>query len=152
MFVVVIVRSMFEYKVLEEETKSDFAFEVYADTIEELFEGAAHATMSAMIKKETLNTKHEWEFQLEASDLSALLYDFLSELVFIKDTEGLLFKSFKLEISNENGEYKLLCVAKGDYIDVKTQELYTDVKAITYYEFIVEERENKWYCHVLIDL
>ncbi|TET81138.1 MAG: protein archease, partial [Candidatus Heimdallarchaeota archaeon] len=40
---------MFKYNILSEEVKSDFAFEVNADNLSELFRGAGIAMMEAMV-------------------------------------------------------------------------------------------------------
>ena len=142
---------MFKYKHLEEESNGDFAFEVYADTLEELFKGAGSACMSAMVKIDTLTTNINFDFSSKAPELPLLLYDFLSELVYLKDVEAVLFKDFEIKIS-KNGDFNLQCVAKGRLINWDTDELYTDVKAVTMHTMIVEQQENQWYCHVLLDL
>lgn len=143
---------MYQYRILDEETKGDFAFEVYADSPEELFEGAALATMSAMVDLSSLNISEKWFFNIHTKTLSELLYDFLSEIVFVKDTEGLLFKKFDVRIFEQNDGYMLECTALGEHINPESQILYTDVKAVTYYHFTVEQRDDKWYCYALLDL
>ena len=142
---------MFEYKHLEEESKGDFAFEVYADTLEELFIGAGLATMSAMVKLESLRIEKEYVFTLESQDLVLLMYDFLSELIYIKDVETLLFKEFELKIEKKE-HFLLHCTAKGALIDWEKNELYTDVKAATMHEMEIKQKENKWYFHAILDL
>jgi len=142
---------MFKHKHLEEESNGDFAFEVYADTLEELFKGAGFACMGAMVKIDALTTNINFDFSLKAPELPLLLYDFLSELVYLKDVEAVLFKDFEIKIS-KNTDFNLQCVAKGRLINWDTDELYTDVKAVTMHTMVVEQRENQWYCHVLLDL
>ena len=39
------MKLMFKYTILDDEVKSDFAFEVIADTLSELFRGAGIASM-----------------------------------------------------------------------------------------------------------
>ncbi|MHA1259650.1 MAG: archease [Candidatus Heimdallarchaeaceae archaeon] len=80
-----------------------------------------------------------------------LLYDFLDELVYLKDRDTALFGDFDITIKRDE-EMALTCVVKGSTIDWKEDILFTDVKAITMYEFKVEQRREKWYCHVILDL
>ncbi|MHA1222248.1 MAG: archease [Candidatus Heimdallarchaeaceae archaeon] len=142
---------MFEYTILEDEVKSDFAFEVIADSLEELFKGAALATMRAMVDPEKVKLEKEWRIEIQAADEKMLLYDFLDELVYLKDRDTALFGDFDITIKRDE-EMALTCVVKGSTIDWKEDILFTDVKAITMYEFKVEQRREKWYCHVILDL
>ncbi len=142
---------MFEYTILEDEVKSDFAFEVIADSLEELFKGAALATMRAMVDPEKVKLEKEWRIEIQAADEKMLLYDFLDELVYLKDRDTALFGDFDITIKRDE-EIALTCVVKGSTIDWKEDILFTDVKAITMYEFKVEQRREKWYCHVILDL
>ncbi|MHA1667691.1 MAG: archease [Candidatus Heimdallarchaeaceae archaeon] len=142
---------MFEYTILEDEVKSDFAFEVIADSLEELFKGAALATMKAMVDPEKVKLEKEWRIEIQAADEKMLLYDFLDELVYLKDRDTALFGDFDITIKRDE-EMALTCVVKGSTIDWKEDILFTDVKAITMYEFKVEQRREKWYCHVILDL
>jgi len=142
---------MFEYKILEDEVKSDYAFEVIADSLSELFRGAGLATMEAMIISDKVEEKREWNFELRAQDEKMLLYDFLSELIYLKDAETVLFSDFNITIEDK-GELVLSCKAMGTEINWEEDLLLTDVKAVTMYEFKVEKIDENWYCHVILDL
>ena len=142
---------MFKYKILAEEVKSDFAFEVHSDTLTELFRGAGTAMMLAMVNVEELESDKTWEFEIKSENLELLLFDFLGELVFLKDVESILFKDYDIEIT-ENNEYLLKCKAHGTAIDYEKNEILTDVKAVTMHKFVIEKQENEWYCHVIVDL
>jgi len=142
---------MFRYNILTEEVKSDYAFEVFADSLPELFRGAGIAMMEAMITLENFKAKRVWEFELKAENLDLLLYDFLGELVYLKDVEVALFKDYEIIIEEDEG-HKLLCKAHGAIIDYEKDELLTDVKAVTMHKFELEKKENEWYCHVIVDL
>jgi SHS2 domain-containing protein len=142
---------MFKYNILTEEVKSDFAFEVMADSLIELFRGAGVAMMEAMIDIKQLNADKVWEFNLESETLELLLFDFLGELVFVKDVEAALFNDYEITIK-ENETFTLSCKAFGSDIDYEKYEILTDVKAVTMHKFVLEERNKEWYCHVIVDL
>ncbi|MCE7741501.1 MAG: archease [Candidatus Heimdallarchaeota archaeon] len=142
---------MFRYNILTEEVKSDFAFEVFSDSISGLFRGAGIAMMLAMVDTKELVADKKWEFKLKSENLNLLLFDFLGELVYLKDVESILFKDFEIKIEEEN-EMSLNCVAHGTEIDYSKNEILTDVKAITMHKFVLEKREDEWYCHVIVDL
>ncbi len=142
---------MFKYNILTEEVKSDFAFEVDADTLTELFRGAGIAMMEAMINVKELEAEKVWEFKVESDTLELLLFDFLGELVFVKDVDAVLFNDYEIKIEEEN-TFKLSCKAFGSDIDYDKYEILTDVKAVTMHKFVIEEKNNNWYCHVIVDL
>ena len=145
------MKPMFKYTILDDEVKSDFAFEVIADTLSELFRGAGIASMVAMVDIKSVEETDEWNFELEAEDEQLLLYDFLSELIYLKDAETVLFKDFEITIE-KNEKLKLKCKALGSQIDWENEGLLTDVKAVTMYEFRIEKKKNQWTCHVVLDL
>ncbi len=149
--VIIQVISMFRYKILTEEVKSDFAFEVHSDTLSELFRGAGIAMMLAMVNVEELESDKTWDFEIKSENLNLLLYDFLGELVFLKDVESILFKDYNIDIT-ENNDYFLKCTAHGATIDYTKNEILTDVKAVTMHKFVLEKQEKEWYCHVIVDL
>ena len=145
------MKLMFKYTILDDEVKSDFAFEVIADTLSELFRGAGIASMAAMVDINSVKETDEWNFELEAEDEQFLLYDFLSELIYLKDAETVLFKDFEITIKR-NKNIHLTCKALGSQIDWENEGLLTDVKAVTMYEFKVEKKAKQWTCHVVLDL
>ncbi len=145
------LKPMFKYNILTEEVKSDFAYEVYSDSLSELFRGAGIAMMEAMIDVSEIKTKNTWNIKLESESLELLLFDFLNELVYLKDVDVALFKDYEIEI-NENKIFSLSCKVHGANIDYEKDVLLTDVKAVTMYRFTVEKREEEWYCHVILDL
>ena len=144
--------SVFKYNILTEEVKSDFAFEVYSDTVPELFKGAGIAMMQAMINTDTISSESSWEFELRADSLELMLFDFLGELIYLKDVEAAIFNDFEIKMDEIDKCYKLNCKAKGVTIDYDKHEMLTDVKAVTMHKFVLEKRDNEWYAHVIVDL
>lgn len=140
-----------KYKFLEDVSLADIAFEAEGKDEEEVFKAAALATTSTMINLSTLQLKKEKRVTLEAEKLDMLLYDWLSELLFIKDTEQLLFGDYDLRIK-KNGSYVLTAVLHGDKISREKHELGNDVKAVTMHEFRLEQKGRKWIARVTIDI
>ena len=130
------------------EHTADVIFEAYGKTLEEMFESAALATEEVMVNLKTLKVKETKLVKLEGRSVEDLLYLFLEELIFIKDTEGLLFKEFKIKIKDN----KLDAVCKGEKINSQTQELEKDLKAVTMHQFEVKEEKGKWKARVLLDI
>jgi SHS2 domain-containing protein len=139
------------YRFLEEVATADIAFEVEAPSREVLFREAALALFEVMVDLADLEERIEREVLLESPELEDLFYEWLSELIYLKDVEGLFFRRFDLEI--EGGPpFRLRATLWGDEIDPTRQEVRADVKAVTYHLFAVEEREGGWYARVVLDI
>src|SRR3989344_924242 len=85
-----------KYKILDH--TADVMFEVYGKTLNELFKNAATAIFDTMVKRSTIKIKIKKEIELESSNVEQLLFDFIEELIYIKDAEYLIFKDFKIKI------------------------------------------------------
>ncbi len=139
------------YKFLQH--TADVMFEAHGSTLEKLFENAALAVENSMVNTNTLGDKDFYEITLESDNLENLLYDFLSELIFVKDTEGLLFKDFEIVIKHDNKRYHLFAKCSGEFLDRNKHELLDDTKAVTMHNFVLEQKSDRtWFCRVIIDV
>lgn len=131
---------------------ADIIFEAYGRTIEKVFENSALALEELMVDISTLETKEHYEISLKAESVEKLLYDFLSELIFVKDTDNLLFNKFHIVILHKNKEYEIFATCEGDFINKETQDLHDDAKAITMHEFEIKKKAEIWTSRVLVDI
>jgi len=130
---------------------ADAMFKVEAKSIEQLFLDSAKALNAIQVNLKTLEKKIKKEITLKNENLEMLLFDFLQELVFIKDTNQLLFKDFKIKIE-KNKDYKLFAQCYGDKIKPEKQELLTDAKAITLENFRLWKENGLWKATVIVDV
>ncbi len=130
---------------------ADVAFEAKASTLNELFETAAKATFEVMAKTSTIKPAIERTISISASTLENLLYDFLSEIIFLKDTESLVFCEAKVTVK-EGKTFTLKATLKGDTIDHEKQELGNDIKAVTMHMFEVKKEKGAWKARVILDI
>jgi SHS2 domain-containing protein len=139
------------YRYLEELSSADAAFEATGSTLEELFSDAAIATFEVMADTNTVKQLLTLEIELENESVDWLLIDWLSELVFLKDTETILFSVFDVNI-RKNDVYILKATAKGEKIDREKHSLRSDVKAVTYHMFKVTKKGDNWTARVVLDI
>ena len=139
------------FKFLEGIATVDLAFEAQALSEEKLFEEAAQALTSAMADPATIKQKRKTEISLQAANIEDLLYDFLSEIVAIKDADGLLFSKYQVKLT-KNGGYKLQAACHGEEINPDTQELKDDVKAVTKHKFSLEKVGDKFKVQGVLDV
>jgi SHS2 domain-containing protein len=152
------------FKFLEEIATADVAFEAYGKTIEELFENCGLALMETMVDTKTMSNVPPWADQmskpkLKSKNLEDLLYNFLSELVFLKDRDGLLFSKIKVKLSTFHGgdsmpDKRLTLEAElwGERIDPRRHHLRADVKAVTKHLFKIEKEKDRYKATVVLDI
>ncbi len=139
------------YRFLEDIATADAAFEADGKTPEELFRDAATATFEVMADTGSVNPVMTWSIELNNETIDGLLFDWLSELVYLKDAEGVLFCKFDVSIE-KNGAYELKARVAGETIDRGKHILRSDVKAVTYHLFKVEKSGDKWRARVVLDI
>lgn len=139
------------YKFLEGITRADTAFEAKGKTLKELFESSADALFEIMANPKKVKKRIKKEFSIKKNNLEELLYSFLDEIIFLKDSESLVFNSCKVKIK-EGKTLSLKAALFGDKINYKKQELRVDPKAVTMHKFKVEKKNNSYIAQVIIDI
>ncbi len=140
------------FKFLEEVALADVAFEATGKDLNELFQEAAMAVAETMINTSAVKPKIKHEVELENEKLDLLLFDWLQEQVMLKDSEGLFFSKFKVEITEKNKKFKLKGEMRGEPLDYSRHELRSDVKAVTMHLFEVKKKNKEWFCRVVLDI
>ncbi|MDO8660577.1 MAG: archease [Candidatus Woesearchaeota archaeon] len=156
------------YTFLEGITRADVAFEAQGKTQEELIEQAGLALQSVQVELGTVKSVIKRKINITAPTIDNLLYKFLEELVFLKDTEQLVFCDIKANIrtdqkkegTKKREELYLNCELSGEIINPDTQQLGTDIKAVTLHKYKVEKIEEKtsagtnmnWKATVVLDI
>ncbi len=139
------------YKILPDVAIADVCFEAEGKDLNEVFENAAFATEDIMVDTKTVKPIVKRTITLEQEKIEDLLYDFLSELLFFKDTEWLVFSSITTKIK-KNRTYNLTTVLKGDVLNQKKHIWRTDVKAVTMHLFKIEKTKKGYLCRVVLDI
>ena len=143
---------MKKYKFLEDVAIADIAYEAYGENLNEMFENAALAIFELSADIKTIESKEKVEIKLEHEKIDNLLYDFLSEILFLKDSKYMVFKDVEVSINEKNKKYYLTSILMGDTINPEKQHLENDIKAITMHMFEVRKGKNNWIATVVVDI
>lgn len=141
----------YSYEFLPAVALADTAFLVKADSWGSLFSGATEAMTSVMVETADLRDTRRKSVVITAASIEELLYDWLSELVYLKDAEAFLCHGTKVEVApgplwHAKGELS------GDTIAPERQHLGQDVKAVTYHLFRVWEEDGQHMAQVVLDI
>lgn len=141
------------YHVLEDVALADAAFEANGDTPSELFLAAAQAVIQTLANPSTVKQTWRRDLEREALDLPSLLFDWLSEIVYLKDAEGVVFNGTTVHVEQRpDATWYLRGTLTGETIDAARQELRSDVKAVTKHLYEVRQAGGKWLARVVIDI
>ncbi|MBI4150432.1 archease, partial [Candidatus Woesearchaeota archaeon] len=104
------------YRYLPDVATADVCFEATGKTLEELFTNAGLATEEVMVDLQTIKPSIKQNLTIEQPKIDNLLYEFLEELIFLKDRDLLLCNKFKLKITKRLEKYKLTGILCGEHI------------------------------------
>ena len=138
------------YRFLPDVALADIAFEASSSSVDGLFESCAKALSDIMVDPKTLRRRLTKEFSLTSDTLDRLLYDFLTELIIVKDVDSLLFGDIQVKVAVDGTS--LTAVARGEPIDRKRHTLRNDVKAVTMHMFGVTHVGRRWKATVVLDI
>jgi SHS2 domain-containing protein len=130
------------------EVTADIGVRVWGKNINELFENAAIAVTSLMINPNLMGKKIVKELTVSGNDLPSLLINWLTELLIIRDSEGILFSSFEIKVSNDSKS--LNARVMGDHFIGNNLEM--DIKAITYSLFKLEKNNEHYFLQFVLDI
>lgn len=140
-----------KYKFLEDIAIADIAYDAYGKDLKELFENAALAILDMSADINTIDAKEKIEFEIKNKKLDNLLYDFLSEILFLKDSKYMVFKRVRVEIK-EGKLNHLKAFLEGETINNEKHKLDNDIKAITMHMFELKKEKNNWKARIVVDI
>ncbi|HHZ82822.1 MAG TPA: archease [Nitrospirales bacterium] len=141
---------MRSHRFLEDIAIADTAFEARGETPEELLLAAADALIATIADPTTIQPNLERDIQLSASDFPELLFLWLSELVFLKDAEPMVFCDADVSVRKDTS-WELTGHVRGDSIQDE-HLLGSDVKAVTKHMYNVAHDGNEWVAQVVLDI
>lgn len=130
------------------EHTSDAKFRATGRDIEEVFSNAALALTGLITDPTTVRETQSHEVDLSARNLASLLYDFLTEVLYLFEAEH--FLTARADVQVEEGErMRLTATLFGD--DRTGYPLEGSVKSITYNEMDITKTADGHAATVVID-
>lgn len=136
---------------LEDVAIADCALEIEASDLDDLFVTAAQALAAVTVDPDTLRGSVAREIRLEADALDLLLFDFLNELIFLRDAEGVVLADGAVTV-DAGPPCRLTARLHGGAIDPVTTRRRADPKAVTFHRLAVERDGSGWIGRVVVDI
>ncbi|NQU03231.1 MAG: archease [Syntrophaceae bacterium] len=128
---------------------ADLGVEIYGRDEKELFSNAAHAIFDIMTDINAVYTKVERDIHVEGSGLEDLLVNFLREILYLFNGEGLSLHNF---LVSEMDSYHIKGTIRGEFFDPNRHRLNMEVKAVTYHRTEVKKGSHGWTALVIFDV
>ena len=141
------------YQYLDDIATADIAFEAWEKTGEAMFIAASDAVMNVMVENlAAIENKEERFISLQEETLETLLFQFLQEFVYYKDSEQLLLRAGEVKIGLGAQPPTLTARLYGERLDPLRHRLNVDVKAVTMHRFAVNQTPRGWEATVVLDI
>jgi len=130
------------------EHTADAGIIAHGGTLAETFAHAAEGMYALMVELNGVRETETREIAASGADLERLLTNWLLELLFVTETEGLVFRRFEVDIQGTS----LRARAYGEPVDPKRHELGGVVKGVTRHMMEVVPEDSGYRARILFDL
>ncbi len=127
---------------------ADVGIVAYGADMSQAFANAARALFSLITELDDVAEVLYRDVELTAPDEEGLLVEWLNELIYLFDTENIIFKRFDIIELNHT---QLKARSYGEKVDKSKHKLKTGVKAATYHMLRVD-RDDVCQVQVLFDI
>jgi protein archease len=128
----------------EVEHTADWALDVWAPTLEQLFEQAARGMLALTGIQLSPQAREARQLDLLAIDLESLLVNFLNELLYWGESECLAFDNFHLRIQGLH--------LTGRVEGAPIAEQNKEIKAVTYHNLVVRREAGVFRVRIVFDV
>ena len=129
---------------------ADVGVVAYGADLSHSFANAGRALFSLIVEPELVRETLSRDIEVRAPDEESLLVEWLNELIYLFDTENILFRRFEV---SELGNGRLRARGYGEKVNSSRHQLRTGVKAATYHMLSVSQDEDSGYrVKVILDI
>ncbi|TYO99337.1 SHS2 domain-containing protein [Geothermobacter ehrlichii] len=131
------------------EHTADMGIEAEGESLAELFVETGRG-LRQMITGETVGSvSEEITVEITGGDREELLVNWLNEILYLFEIRGFFPAEFAID---EMDETHLRVRVGGERFDPARHPVEREVKAATYHQLVVEERDGTWRARVYVDL
>jgi SHS2 domain-containing protein len=135
------------FEVLEH--PADIGFRAFAATLPELYANSAVAMLSIAGDPQAAEPREEYRIVVESGDRDGLMVDWLNEVLYWYDGKLVALRDFRVESLTED---RIDAVATGEPRDPERHRARLIVKAVTYHQLKIEQRDGAWIAEVYLDI
>lgn len=107
----------------------------------ECYANLAYGMFDQMVDLAGVKSEEKRSVEVAGEDPEDALYSFLSELLFMEDYDGLIFKEFEVKVSDDL--LKISCECAGEKLDRSRMHLRTEIKAVTFHMMEIDPAKHE---------
>lgn len=134
------------------ETTGDIGFMAYGTTMSRAFENAGLALFEIMTDAKKVAPSETRYVEIEAEDIGALLFDWITKLLYLNGAEGMLFSKFRASVTPVEGGFRLEATVGGKPFDGGRHDSRVEVKAMTYHLMEIHDEAGNCFVQAVVDI
>ena len=131
------------------EHPADIGFRAFGNTLPELFAHCALALLSIACDLSAVEPANRYPLAVSSGDRESLLVDWLNEVLYWFDGKHVAFANFQVDRFDDTS---LAVTALGEPRDPSRHPGKLIVKAVTYHQLRIEQRDGRWLAEVYLDI
>jgi SHS2 domain-containing protein len=131
---------------------ADVAARLRGATLDDLFAAAAGALTAAMTVPEAIQSQRSLAIRLEARDVELLLVDWVGELLYRFETEGLLVAEARPHVIEQDGGWRVDAEVTGETRDPARHPIKVLVKGVTFHGLRIERSPDGYETLLVFDI
>jgi len=131
------------------EHPADIGFRAFGATLPELFTEAAMAMLAIASDPQAAEVRETYRLAVQSGDRESLLVAWLSEVLHWFDGKRVAFHEFHVSQFNDTS---LEATGAGEPRLAERHRARLIVKAVTYHQLKIEQREGLWVAEVYLDI
>ena len=128
---------------------ADIGLKIFGNSLLELFANAGYALCDSLTDISKVIPATKQTFCLQRDSTEELLVEWMGDLLYTFETEGLLFSRFNIISIDKNS---LSAEAEGEFFNSALHTIKNGVKAVTYHKLKIEEKNGLWLAEVVLDV
>jgi SHS2 domain-containing protein len=129
---------------------ADILIKATGSNLAETFENAAVGMFDQIYPTSDVQPIGEFQIDLQNEDIEQLLVEWLSELLYIHETQKVVFSKFKVNLDTQNNN--LVSQAYGEKLDPAKHVITNEIKAVTYHMLEIGREDETYFVKVLFDI
>jgi SHS2 domain-containing protein len=128
---------------------ADLLVEGHGEDLGEAFEQVALAMYNVVTPLDGINNRLEFQVSVDGIDMMSVLFNFLDELIYKLDAEGLVAK--KLDVIVDPLKLTATATCYGEKFSQATHKVGIAVKAVTYHMMELKKSVEGWRIQLVFD-
>jgi SHS2 domain-containing protein len=128
---------------------ADIGLKIFGNSLPDLFANAGYALCDTLTDISKVSPATKQIFRLQRDTTEELLVEWMGDLLYTFETEGLLFSRFNITSIDKNS---LSAEAEGEFFNSAIHTIKNGVKAVTYHKLKIEEKSGLWQAEIVLDI